>query len=190
MFYAHRTESSDKSEWQKLTDQLKGVGGGAAESVAYFWGREWGGIAGLLHDAGKFSTKFQRRLNRTPIAVDHATAGAQDITEAWKGTNSSRILAYVIAGHHAGLTDFGFDSGDDRSLSRLLVKVIEHYKESLEQHMPSATSQLVQPPLKPGIHPGLQFFSKNKKMGNHNINVNYRVTIDTTMLLKGKDYIR
>jgi CRISPR-associated helicase Cas3/CRISPR-associated endonuclease Cas3-HD len=157
VFYAHRTESSDKSEWQTLTDHLQGVSRRAAESAAYFGGREWGEIAGLLHDAGKFSTAFQRRLNGTPIAVDHATAGAKYITEAWNEAKSSRILAYVIAGHHAGLTDFGFDSGDVRSLSRRLVKVIEPYKESLEQHMPSTSAKPLPPPLKPGIHPGLQF---------------------------------
>ncbi|WP_429806222.1 CRISPR-associated endonuclease Cas3'' [Cohnella laeviribosi] len=101
MFYAHRTDSEDKSEWQLLQTHLENVSRRAGEFAAQFGAEEWGKAAGLLHDFGKFSVSFQKRLEGSPIPVDHATAGAQYIVEAWKN-KTARILAYVIAGHHAG----------------------------------------------------------------------------------------
>ena len=39
------------------------------------------------------------------IRVDHSTAGAQKAVKLF-GTAVGRLLAYPIAGHHAGLPDF------------------------------------------------------------------------------------
>ncbi|MFX9212967.1 CRISPR-associated endonuclease Cas3'', partial [Acinetobacter baumannii] len=76
----------------------------------------WGERAGLLHDAGKFTSAFQRRLEGSPIPVDHSTAGAQYVDRSWNN-RVSRILSYVIAGHHAGLADFGSPaSSEERCL--------------------------------------------------------------------------
>jgi len=62
-------------------------------------------LAGLWHDAGKYQDAFQRRIGRDPDAhcngtVDHATVGAL-IAEQ----HGAAALAFVIAGHHGGLTD-------------------------------------------------------------------------------------
>jgi len=157
MFYAHRTESHDKEDWQKLTDHLHGVADRAAQHASYFRGEEWAALAGKLHDAGKFSEAFQRRLNGSPFAVDHATAGAQYIGEAWGKAIQHRILSYVIAGHHAGLADFGSDAADERTLAMRLKKEIEPYQHALEEYMPNVAGSPFPPPIKPGIHPGLQF---------------------------------
>ena len=38
---------------------------------------DWGYCCGMLHDIGKYSDKFQRRIRGEEIKVDHATAGAR-----------------------------------------------------------------------------------------------------------------
>ncbi|MFR2215184.1 MAG: CRISPR-associated endonuclease Cas3'' [Ruminococcus sp.] len=59
----------------------------------------------MLHDLGKYSKEFQRKIqNDTGERVDHSTAGAKVCNE--KGGYYS-ILSYCIAGHHAGLPDYG-----------------------------------------------------------------------------------
>ena len=71
----------------------------------------WGEIAflaGLLHDVGKNSTVFQQYLRQadgTARGPDHSTAGAREAAKAYPGP-LGRMLAYVVAGHHAGLSDF------------------------------------------------------------------------------------
>ncbi|MEK8126507.1 CRISPR-associated helicase Cas3' [Paenibacillus filicis] len=160
-YYAHRTKERDKSRWQLLTVHLQKVAQLSEQFAAEFQAAPWGRLAGLLHDAGKFSDKFQRRLEGTPVPVDHATAGAQYICRLWKRGDkpmvTSHILAYVIAGHHAGLVDFGtVADADERSLSRRLVKKIEAYENALEQHLPEAASPVLTNPLKAGIHEGIQ----------------------------------
>jgi CRISPR-associated endonuclease/helicase Cas3 len=65
-------------------------------------------IAGLLHDLGKYSGKFQARLYGAKESVDHAVAGAVEIRN---GRNKSEkpvadLISYAIAGHHGGLPDF------------------------------------------------------------------------------------
>ncbi|WP_051318559.1 CRISPR-associated helicase/endonuclease Cas3 [Cohnella thermotolerans] len=155
LFYAHRTDSDDKTQWQPLKTHLEAVAQRAGEFASKFGAREWGAAAGLLHDFGKFSAKFQKRLEGSPIPVDHATAGAQYVIETWNN-KTARILAYVIAGHHAGLTDFGSDSGDEACLARRLKKAIEPYKESAIAVMGNAAGLTLPPPIQWGGNPGLQ----------------------------------
>jgi len=77
---------------------------------------KWADLSGALHDVGKFSREFQRRIRiKTGIvaghadSVDHSTAGAQFVfgvlERARGGRQIARCLAYTIAGHHAGLPD-------------------------------------------------------------------------------------
>ena len=60
-------------------------------------------MAGLLHDLGKYSDAFQRRLHGGG-RVDHSTAGAAwalaQLPAKWGG-----LVAHAVAGHHAGLKD-------------------------------------------------------------------------------------
>ena len=63
---------------------------------------DWGYLAGLWHDLGKFSAEFQERLYGSPLPVDHSTAGAHHCLQI---THFGPLLSYLIAGHHAGLAD-------------------------------------------------------------------------------------
>jgi CRISPR-associated endonuclease/helicase Cas3 len=74
--------------------------------------REWGRLAGLWHDLGKFSHEFQAYLanagadshvGETQGRVDHSTTGAQLAVNQFPPIG--HFLAYGIAGHHSGLLD-------------------------------------------------------------------------------------
>ena len=109
-YYAHSTDSPDKSGWQPLAEHLKGVAHLAEKFSAIFKAGDWGRIAGLLHDAGKASEGFQRRLEGSTQRVDHSTFGAQRAK-----VNAGRLgllLSYTIVGHHGGLPNGGAQEGE------------------------------------------------------------------------------
>jgi CRISPR-associated helicase Cas3/CRISPR-associated endonuclease Cas3-HD len=132
LYFAHRTESEDKIEWQALIDHLSQVQQLSGNNASKFNAREWGEACGLLHDLGKYSQEFQLRLQGRPIAVDHSTAGAQAISNAW-GKRIGTIPAYVIAGHHAGLPDHGTDSGSDSCLKKRLTRSVCPYSAAFNE---------------------------------------------------------
>lgn len=107
MFYAHSTSEADRSNWHELKDHLE-----ATASLAKSSGEALGigpaaALAGLLHDLGKYSIDFQGVLNGSGKKVDHSTAGAAVVLQAATGNDSAiaELIAYCIAGHHAGLPD-------------------------------------------------------------------------------------
>jgi CRISPR-associated endonuclease/helicase Cas3 len=116
-FYAHSKPGRPRSEWEPLAAHLKRVSTLAAELSTKFGAAEWGRLAGLWHDLGKYSAEFQAYLGMDAEAVseqktgrvDHSTAGAQHAARTLPGA-AGRLLAYCIAGHHAGLTDAISDS--------------------------------------------------------------------------------
>lgn len=113
MYYAHSlADSSDKSQWQELSDHLRGVEHLAAAFARPFGVEKAAGLAGLLHDLGKYTDAFQARLEGSLIKVDHATAGAvavralaQGQPNRWDGV-MAQVISYAIAGHHAGLPNW------------------------------------------------------------------------------------
>lgn len=102
-FYAHSTERPDGSDWQLLRDHLVDVGALAAGKASGFGGEELARISGYLHDLGKYTQQFQARLAGDLTRVDHATWGARIAQERYGLLGT--LLAYGIAGHHAGLAD-------------------------------------------------------------------------------------
>jgi CRISPR-associated endonuclease/helicase Cas3 len=88
---------------QALHEHLASVGSLAGIFAGRFGAASWGTAAGLLHDIGKASVKFQRRVRGENLRVDHSTAGARQAAQDWRG--AGKLLAYCIAGHHAGLPD-------------------------------------------------------------------------------------
>lgn len=61
-------------------------------------------LAGLVHDLGKYSDAFQRRIQDPDHSglVDHSTAGAMLLVQ-----HGCPLASMAVAGHHAGLPDFG-----------------------------------------------------------------------------------
>lgn len=128
---AHRRQTAGHSSEQPLEEHLTATAALAAEFAAEFDAREWGRVAGLLHDVGKYSKAFQgylrcaggmeAHLEGQAGRVDHSTAGALHAWRHLRDRNpaAGRILAYCIAGHHAGLADW--DGQSNACLRRRLA---------------------------------------------------------------------
>ncbi len=129
-YYAH-SKGVNKADWQLLHDHLLNVSKKALLLGEEAGVSEFAALAGLLHDVGKYSAEFQKRLEGSPTKVDHSTAGARHVMELAQGSKNKEIialiLAYCIAGHHAGLLDYGNPTNletDPTLWVRLFRKVI------------------------------------------------------------------
>ncbi len=122
-YLAHK---NDKNEEQSLKQHLENVAERCGTYADAFGAREWGYCCGLLHDVGKYSQKFQRRIQGSMERVDHSTAGAK---LCWDKKGMYQFLSYCIAGHHAGLPDTGgvADTSASGTMSGRLKKKLEDY---------------------------------------------------------------
>ena len=112
-YYAHSAGNLPYEHWQTMQSHARNVGGMAAGFAAYFGAQEIARATGLLHDVGKYSPLFDKRLHGDPKRVDHSTAGAKIAVERW-GVRLGKMMAFCIAGHHAGLANSA-GAGDGRS---------------------------------------------------------------------------
>jgi CRISPR-associated endonuclease/helicase Cas3 len=116
-FYAHSKEGRTEEEWQLLEEHLKNVAARAEKCAAKFQSADWGWNAGWLHDFGKAAEEFQAYLlqsnglddaeydNAGHGRVNHSSAGAFFAKEVFDNI-IGLSLAYLAAGHHAGLPDY------------------------------------------------------------------------------------
>ena len=109
-FFAHSTQNQDQSDWQSLQEHLSQVAELAGRFAEQFGSRPLGHTAGLLHDVGKYCQPFQQKLQGQPLRVDHSTRGAQIAASRYGALG--QLLAYGIAGHHAGLANGGESEGE------------------------------------------------------------------------------
>ncbi|MHB8843722.1 MAG: CRISPR-associated helicase Cas3' [Nitrospirota bacterium] len=125
---AHVTENG---RLHLLDEHLQGTAKLAAQFAGEFGCAEWGRLAGLWHDIGKSSNDFQQMIRaasgldahlEAKARVDHSTAGALWAIEQLKVVG--RILAYSIAGHHAGLPDWESDTTGRAALSQRLQNTL------------------------------------------------------------------
>lgn len=133
-FLAHI--SDDREREQSVREHLEGVATLAKEFADEFGYGDWAYGAGMLHDIGKYSEKFQRRLRGSGEKVDHATAGAQLCQRLKKEKGQFyAVLAYCIAGHHAGLPDTGesADTGERATFTGRMKKKVENYQAYEEE---------------------------------------------------------
>lgn len=130
-FYAHSLPEKPELYWQGLREHLEVCARLAAEFSSVFGASDWGYVAGLWHDMGKYSSEFQSRIRaaggenahvEAVAKVDHSTAGAQYAARCLG--HAGKALAYVIAGHHGGLPD-GLST--DSCLRSRLAKAIPDY---------------------------------------------------------------
>ncbi len=112
-FFAHSTQRDDRSDWQGLAEHLRNVAALAGEKAAAFDASGLAELTGLLHDLGKYTDDFQRHIAGDAIRVDHATRGAMVAVERFGPIGM--LLAYGIAGHHAGLAN-GSEGGERTAL--------------------------------------------------------------------------
>jgi len=109
-----------------LVEHLKNTARLAEAFAEKFNSGQWGYVAGLLHDIGKSKPGFQEYIRRvTGYDIEHfnfegrikrgehSTSGAK-LAEDYFGAKG-RVLAYCIAGHHAGLPDWYPDEAGGQS---------------------------------------------------------------------------
>ncbi|MDR3071087.1 MAG: CRISPR-associated helicase Cas3' [Endomicrobium sp.] len=152
--YAHSANSN--GEWQLLADHLANVAAQSSKFAEEFDSSDWAYNIGLLHDLGKASDDFQKYLKKSSNEdsdedgvhvkkTNHSGAGA--IFAVRKYNDVGKILAYCIAGHHAGLRDW--DGGPSSIKHRLSEKGDKKYfDEQVEKYVKSSFIDLKNP-LKP-----------------------------------------
>ena len=132
-YLAHVRQNKDGSfVIHNLEEHLRAVADLTGEFASTFGHSDWGQLAGLWHDLGKYSSAFQSYIARgsgfDPEAhieggtgrVNHSSAGAIYAVEKLGG--KGRLLAYLIAGHHAGLPDWHSNEHALASLSQRLAE--------------------------------------------------------------------
>ncbi len=127
-----------------LAEHLAGVAALASSHALPFGAADWAHLAGMWHDLGKYRPRFQRYIRlASGFEADahikgeghgkapHSTAGAMLACDRFKVPG--RVLAYLIAGHHAGLYDWfgGLDVRLDSTDSH------DELSEALAQHPPA-----------------------------------------------------
>ena len=119
--------------------------------------RQWGYLTGLWHDLGKFAPEWQTYLASkadphvadSSGKIDHSTAGAQHSQQNIPLLGP--LISYLIAGHHAGLTD-GIDSSNS-NLTKRLTKTIPTYRQHVPDSILSYTKDL--PPIPFALQSGI-----------------------------------
>ena len=158
LYYAHSAQDElgnllPYEHWQTLQSHSVNVGEMAAEFARVFGAQEIACQTGQLHDLGKYSEAFNHRLHGSP-SVDHATAGAKIAVERW-GNVIGKLMAFCIAGHHAGLAN-GNGEGDNRSTlkQRLALQFGADIPalDNLWQQEIKLPQNLSAPSLKPDAH--------------------------------------
>ncbi|MCF7989161.1 MAG: CRISPR-associated helicase Cas3' [Thiohalocapsa sp.] len=114
---AHAVKEGEDWRLHDLDDHLRDVAFSARAFARSFGGDDWASLAGLWHDLGKYRQRFQlyirtasgleaegAHIEQSPGRVTHSTAGA--LLAVQRFGPRGHVLAYLIAGHHAGLHDW------------------------------------------------------------------------------------
>ena len=149
-YLAHR--NSETLEEQPLEEHLENTGMLAGKFAEAFGAYQWGYCAGKIHDIGKYSEAFQRRIRGSEEKVDHAAAGAQLL---WKKKGFYLFVSYCIAGHHSGLPDTG-GTGDGSDQSTMIGRMKKRVQDYSEFQKEVSVPEITVPPFQPvkGENPG------------------------------------
>jgi len=113
--YAHSHSERSMGQWQSLKTHAEACAARACDFARPFGSSSWAEIMAHLHDLGKARRSFQSYLLKSNGLADpgydtsdrtHSGAGAVWAVQTLARGNIGRVLAYCIAGHHAGLPDW------------------------------------------------------------------------------------
>ncbi|MDA8021226.1 MAG: CRISPR-associated endonuclease Cas3'' [Thermoanaerobaculia bacterium] len=99
LFYGH--SATRPEHFELLRDHLEHVARRAANNASFWGAGTEAYAAGLLHDLGKYTELFQRRLCGLEKGLDHWTIGAVAAGELYR--DDFWAVALAIHGHHVGL---------------------------------------------------------------------------------------
>lgn len=159
--YAH--SENDAGNPHDLRTHLEIVAQLARKFAGQFAAGDFAYYAGLWHDLGKYSHDFQQYIravssdandSASKSRVDHSTAGAIFAEQSLGPIG--RILAYQIAGHHAGLADWQSEASGNSGLAQRIQN-----SALLEKALASCPpEEILQPDValekpRPGLDPAL-----------------------------------
>ena len=155
-YVAHVKLDDCSGNWlepHSLEEHLQKVARLSGTRAGEFRSDGWGMAAGLWHDLGKYRAAFQNYIRdasgyerenahvESPQRVTHSTAGAVHAINQWPSV-PGYIIAYLIAGHHAGLPDW---SGNRGSLQFRLQGAGAEYSEAMAAPIPEYVLRANQP---------------------------------------------
>lgn len=127
-----------------LVEHLVDVAARAAEFAGAFGSPQWGELAGLWHDLGKFQPEFQRKLAGEQRSVEHSGIGAAHAM--LRDPQWALPLAFVIAGHHAGLANWKrSDAGSPKPLEKRLKENQAPLKALIQELPPEILDRNIPP---------------------------------------------
>src|SRR4030067_43729 len=167
-YYAH-SNALERSSWQTIKEHLENTA-----KLALILGddsglSEFAYVTAILHDIGKYSTAFQKKLDGAQLRVDHSTAGTQEVIRLFQKNRNQELisvmLAYCIPEHHSGLPDYGsnIDVGAEGTLWARRKKIIKDYQAYTEE---INTANIILPnkiplnPVKNNLGFSLAFFTR------------------------------
>jgi CRISPR-associated endonuclease/helicase Cas3 len=164
---AHIRLLDGRVEVHALEEHLREVARLARHFATRFGAESWAELAGLWHDLGKYRAGFQdyiRRENDPDAHIEqriggkdktHSTAGAVHAIETFKRTHgergalAARVLAYLIASHHAGLYDWQSAAGEKSDLCDRLFTASGEYaadaKREYDEGLAAAEERVLVP---------------------------------------------
>lgn len=151
-----RPDPDGEGRWlfHSLHEHLREVAKVAAELSSAFQVQEWGRLAGRWHDLGKYRLPFQQMIKRASGydadahiegrgRVSHSGAGALHALRMFRerhgptGETAARVLAYLIASHHAGLYDWYNQEREDLSFRLGATDARVEYEQALAVEPPA-----------------------------------------------------
>ncbi|HWK36950.1 CRISPR-associated endonuclease Cas3'' [Sphingomonas sp.] len=125
--FAHSVDGKSEQDWEPLSHHLSATGTHAARLAEPFGCSTIALAMGLLHDIGKCAPAYQLYIRKPrdaggPKGPDHSTAGAKAAVTVY-GKRLGRLMAFGIAGHHAGLMDG--TGGESGNLDARLAKTVD-----------------------------------------------------------------
>ena len=103
-YYAKSVLSNGRQPTVK--EHLEGVLKLAREYGAEVSMAEAAELAGMLHDFGKYSSRFQDLLERKATGVNHAVCGAVLLYHLSHGRTGFHKIIEAISAHHSALTGY------------------------------------------------------------------------------------
>lgn len=155
-YYAHSLKDKPQSEWQTLEEHSANVARLAETFALQFKSFDYVRNAAFLHDLGKADDRFQGYLlrenglddsNYDSGHINHSSAGASFAEEKFSPC-AGRIIAYLIAGHHAGLPDwYSCETGASALSVRLNEgkENLKHIKSYVIEAEKDLTKKMIRP---------------------------------------------